>query len=101
VPVTEYSELRSGLELLTCSLRACGQALQGCARACKSRISKRLSSLRVLRVAPYCVPGGIRVRNRGPRDEREATYLFGVSISSLKHRLRAWSIPSLAQGKHD
>ena len=31
----------------------------------------------------------------------EATYLFGVSCSSLKRYLRAWSIPSLAQGKHD
>ena len=30
----------------------------------------------------------------------EATYLFGISISSLKRYVRAWSIPSLAQGKH-
>ena len=31
----------------------------------------------------------------------DATYLFGVSISSVKRYVRAWSIPSLAQGKHD
>ena len=31
----------------------------------------------------------------------EATYVFGVSISSVKRYDRAWSIPSLAQGKHD
>lgn len=31
----------------------------------------------------------------------EATYLFGVSISSVKGYVRAWSIPSSAQGKHD
>jgi hypothetical protein len=30
-----------------------------------------------------------------------ATYLFGVSISSVKRYLRAWYISSLAQGKHD
>jgi hypothetical protein len=34
------------------------QALQGCAGACKCSISRRLS---LLRVAPYCVPGGVRV----------------------------------------
>jgi len=31
----------------------------------------------------------------------EATYLFGISLSSVKRYVRAWSIPSLAQGKHD
>jgi len=31
----------------------------------------------------------------------EATYLFGVKLSSVKRYVRAWSIPSLAQGKHD
>ena len=43
------------------SLRVITQALQGCAEACKCRISKRLSLLRLPHVAPYCVPGGIRV----------------------------------------
>jgi hypothetical protein len=33
----------SGLEPLTCSLRVCGQGLQGCAEVCKSRISKPVS----------------------------------------------------------
>jgi hypothetical protein len=40
-------EPTSGLEPLTCSLRVIGQALQGFAQECKSRISKRLSLLRV------------------------------------------------------
>jgi hypothetical protein len=40
-------EPTSGLEPLTCSLRVIGQPLQGCAGACKSRISKRLSLLRL------------------------------------------------------
>ena len=31
----------------------------------------------------------------------EAPYLFGISISSLKRYVRAWSIPFSAQGKHD
>src|SRR5215216_6979594 len=33
--------------------------------------------------------------------KNEATYLFGVSIFSVKRYLRAWSIPSSTQGKHD
>src|SRR5829696_1315032 len=43
----ENEEPRSGLEPLTCSLRVITQALQGCAGDCKSRISRRLSLLRV------------------------------------------------------
>jgi len=39
-------------------LRVITQALQGCARDCEYLISRRLS---LLRVAPYCAPGGIRV----------------------------------------
>ena len=35
----------SGLEPLTCSSRVIHQALQGIARACKTRISRRLSLL--------------------------------------------------------
>ena len=31
----------------------------------------------------------------------EATYLFGVSLSSVKRYARAWSLPSSTQGKHD
>jgi hypothetical protein len=31
----------------------------------------------------------------------EVTYLFGVSLSSVKRYARAWSIPSSAQGKDD
>ena len=42
-----FKESTSGLEPLSCSLRVITQALQGCAGDCKSRISKRLSSLRV------------------------------------------------------
>jgi hypothetical protein len=42
-------------------LRVMIQALQGVARACKFRISKPLSLLGLPCVAPYCVPGGIRV----------------------------------------
>jgi len=41
----------SGLEPLTCSLRVITQALQGFARGCKTRISRRLS---LLRFAVYC-----------------------------------------------
>src|SRR5215218_8635655 len=43
------------------SLRVITQALQGCAGGCKSRISKGVPFSALLRVAPYCVPGGIRV----------------------------------------
>ena len=41
-------------------------------------------------------------RSRGTKDEKgEVAYLFGVSISSVKRYARAWSIPSLTEGKHD
>jgi hypothetical protein len=43
-------------------LRVIGQAFQGCAGGCKSRISKRLPLLRVAACfASYCVPGGVKV----------------------------------------
>ncbi len=58
-------EPTSGLEPLTCSLRVIGQALQGCAQPCKSPIPKRRSLLGVVRVAPYCAPGGVRVVSGG------------------------------------
>src|SRR5829696_4721697 len=48
---TQKKEPTSGLEPLTCSLRVIHQALQGFAQVCKSRISRRLS---LLRVAPCC-----------------------------------------------
>jgi hypothetical protein len=31
----------------------------------------------------------------------EATYLFGVSLSSVKHLARAWTLPLSTQGKGD
>jgi hypothetical protein len=31
----------------------------------------------------------------------EATYVFGVSLSSLKRYARGWSLPSSTQGKDD
>jgi hypothetical protein len=40
-------EPTSGLEPLTCSLRVIGQVLQGLAQACKSRIDKLISFLRL------------------------------------------------------
>jgi hypothetical protein len=42
-----YREPTSGLEPLTCSLRVIIQVLQGFARACKSRISRPVSLLRL------------------------------------------------------
>jgi len=50
-PKVERGEPTSGLEPLTCSLRVISHVLQGFAEACKSRISKRLS---VLRIAACC-----------------------------------------------
>jgi hypothetical protein len=31
--------------------------------------------------------------------QSEATYLFGVSLSSVKHLTRAWTLPLSTQGK--
>jgi hypothetical protein len=48
---------------ITCHalLRVIIHALQEFAQACKSPIFKGFSFLRLARVAPHCVPGGIRV----------------------------------------
>src|SRR5215210_2597890 len=51
-------EPTSGLEPLTCSLRVIGQALQGVANP---PYLKGLLFSGLLRVAPYCVLGGIRL----------------------------------------
>jgi hypothetical protein len=59
-------EPTSGLEPLTCSLRVIGHVLQGCAGDCKCRIFKRFPFSGLLSVAPYCVPGGIRVVSTQP-----------------------------------
>jgi hypothetical protein len=41
-------------------------------------------------------------RSRGTKEKKgEAAYLFGVSLSSVKRYARAWSVPSLTEGKHD
>ena len=56
-----FGEPTSGLEPLSCSLRVIGQVLQGFARGCKSPISKGFSFSTLLSVAPYSVPGGIRL----------------------------------------
>jgi hypothetical protein len=44
--IARKREPTSGLEPLTCSSRVIGHALQGLARGCKYRVSKRLSLLR-------------------------------------------------------
>jgi hypothetical protein len=55
------NEPTSGLEPLTCSLRVIAQALQVLARGCKPAFLSDFLCSGLLRVAPYCVPGGIRV----------------------------------------
>ena len=47
----------SGLEPLTCSLRVIGHALQGIAN---TAYLEEFPFPGLLRVAPYCAPGGIR-----------------------------------------
>src|SRR5918992_3203720 len=59
-------EPTNGLEPLTCSLRVIGHVLQGRAGDCKCRIFKRFPFSGLLRVAPYCAPGGIRVVSTQP-----------------------------------
>jgi hypothetical protein len=48
------------------SLRVIGQVLQGCAGDCKYRIFRGFPFPALLRVAPYCVRGGIRVVSTSP-----------------------------------
>src|ERR687898_511000 len=70
-----FREPTSGLEPLTCSLRVITHALQGVAGGCKSRLSKRLSLLRlaacctVLRSRWY--QSGINFVLRSALDEQE------------------------------
>ncbi len=66
----------SGLEPLTCSLRVIHQALQGFAQECKSRISRRLS---LLRVAQCCTV----LRSRW--------YQSGINITLVSTRLTSFA----------
>src|SRR5919112_6059763 len=61
-----------GLEPLACSLRWIGRVLQGRAESCESRILEGFPFSGLQCVAPYCVPGGVRVVSKsgsrsGPR----------------------------------
>ena len=47
------------------SLRVIGHPLQTFALVCKSRIDKGCIVSGLLRVGPYCIPGGIRVVSGG------------------------------------
>jgi arsenate reductase (thioredoxin) len=70
----------SGLEPLYCSLRVITQALQGCAGACKSRISKRLS---LLRFARRCTVLRSRWCQSGDKGSRTACGWFPCKSRSL------------------
>jgi hypothetical protein len=48
-----------------CSLRVIGQALQGFTGVANAAYLSRLLFCRLPRVAPYCVPGGVRVVSGG------------------------------------
>src|SRR5829696_2440396 len=65
VLVPEHREPTSGLELLSCSLRVIGQALQGCAGGANPVYLSDFLCPGLLSVAPYCVPGGSRVVSEG------------------------------------
>ena len=81
-------EPTSGLEPLTCSLRVITQALQGFAQGCKSRISRRLS---LLRVAACCTV--LRSRwyqsgiNKGTAASRSCT-VVGMDLKDVQHLAR-------------
>jgi hypothetical protein len=55
----------SGLEPLTCSLRVITQALQGVHGIANAAYLEGFPFSGLLRVAPYCVPGGIRMVSKG------------------------------------
>jgi hypothetical protein len=89
-------EPTSGHEPLSCSLRVITQALQGCAGACKFRISKRFFFSGLLGVAPYCVPGGIRVVSISPfpgHCEPPRTTLREATEAPRKVAAAAWFAP--------
>jgi hypothetical protein len=90
-----------------CSLRVIHQALHGCAEACKHRISKRLS---LLRVAACCTvlrsrwyQSGINVTlhprgSRAPtkaRARRTSALRFGQALQRVRIRNINLSVPSL------
>ena len=70
-PKVERGEPTSGLEPLSCSLRVITQALQGFAQECKSRISRRLS---LLRVAACCTV----LRSRWYQSGINITFVFAL-----------------------
>jgi hypothetical protein len=104
-------EPTSGLGLLTCSLRVCGQWLLSVAQNCKSRINRRFLFPPLLTVAGYCVWVRVKLGSSNldsyshwiPSMGRhaadgldEALGKRGRLPASAKSRWkRAWSYPSL------
>ena len=68
-PNVERGEPTSGLEPLTCALRVIGHALQGCAEACKCRIFRGVS---FLRLAASCT----ELRSRWYQSGINITFVF-------------------------
>jgi hypothetical protein len=75
-PKVERGEPTSGLEPLTCSLRVIIHALQGFAQACKSRIFRRLS---LLRIAPCCTA----LRSRWYQIGIRTSYSYGLTVGPI------------------
>ena len=67
-------EPTSGLEPLTCSLRVIIRRCRGLHEVANPAYSKRFPFSGLLSVAPYCVPGGIRVVSGGRRLRVAGTY---------------------------
>ena len=93
-------EPTSGLEPLSCSLRAIGHALQGVARGGKCRMLTGVSFLWfAVCVAPHCAPGGIRSSGVTRQRESEANIAIAPrktplaifdSEGTARQRGRAW-----------
>ncbi len=83
--------LKNRLPLL--QLRVIGQVLLGFAGACKSRIFKGFFCAALLRVAPYCARGGVRVVSNSLVSNGFRTY--GARIPGFAARCPATTTASL------
>src|SRR5215218_2629376 len=79
----KVGEPTSGLEPLTCSLRVISQACRGVQGIALAAYLRRFFFSALLGVAPYCVPGGVRVVSQGLQ-----WYAGALSLSRYSAYLR-------------
>ena len=83
------SETRSGLEPLTCSLRASGRMFLGCCTRLQNPHTYALFPSPDWCVAPYCAPGGVNITLVSAKMRHPRGGCLVMDVPSTPHRIAA------------